>query len=306
MSPSRKPIDESTSRVRLEDGRALAYFSIGDPDGAPVFFFHGTPGSRLLPDPAGPVAERQGVHLIGVDRPGFGLSDPLRGRALTDWPADVRQLAGALGIERFGLLGVSSGGPYVLACCAAMPELVTRALTVGGLTPSRRPALISDESSLPRPLIFALRKSRLLARVVYRLLGISMRKNPDRARAELAKGLSETDGRILERPDAGGYIFRAGAESIRNGAGGWVDDDHLLSRPWGFSPAEISPAVELHLWYGGDDLAVPEPEARSLSEMLPGARLKMFPGEGHMLIFDHMEEAIATLAGHPPETGSTA
>ncbi|MEM1242624.1 MAG: hypothetical protein AAGI45_22565, partial [Cyanobacteria bacterium P01_H01_bin.26] len=31
----------------LQDGRQLAYECVGEPNGRPVFFFHGSPGSRL-------------------------------------------------------------------------------------------------------------------------------------------------------------------------------------------------------------------------------------------------------------------
>ncbi len=66
------PDNEGT--VRLGDGRLLGYAEWGDPAGAPVLFFHGGGMSRL-----GAIGEsaagRLGVRLIGLDRPGFGLSD---------------------------------------------------------------------------------------------------------------------------------------------------------------------------------------------------------------------------------------
>ena len=36
-----------TRVIELADGRDLAWLELGDPDGVPVFAFHGTPGSRL-------------------------------------------------------------------------------------------------------------------------------------------------------------------------------------------------------------------------------------------------------------------
>jgi hypothetical protein len=33
--------------IQLSDGRTLAYLDIGDPEGRPLFYFHGGPGSRL-------------------------------------------------------------------------------------------------------------------------------------------------------------------------------------------------------------------------------------------------------------------
>jgi hypothetical protein len=34
-------------RIMLSDGRILAYLKVGDPTGRPLFYFPGTPGSRL-------------------------------------------------------------------------------------------------------------------------------------------------------------------------------------------------------------------------------------------------------------------
>ena len=36
-----------TKTVAAADGRALTIAELGDPDGFPVFFLHGTPGSRF-------------------------------------------------------------------------------------------------------------------------------------------------------------------------------------------------------------------------------------------------------------------
>ena len=38
---------EMDDHLQLSDGRRLSYREYGRPDGAPVFFFHGWPGSRL-------------------------------------------------------------------------------------------------------------------------------------------------------------------------------------------------------------------------------------------------------------------
>src|SRR5207247_2223852 len=216
------PMNET---VRLPDGRHLGYTVVGAEDGPTTLYFHGTPGSRLLPPAADELGRKYGLRIIGVDRPGFGLSDFQPRRRISDWPADVQALVDHLGLERVGLLGVSSGGPYVLSCCHAIPDRITRALIIGGLTDTERPALISDASAVPRALLVALRGSSLLRRAVYRLLSVGMRKNPDRVRPQLAKGLSASDGRVLEKPDVGLYICAAGAEGARHGARGWAYDD---------------------------------------------------------------------------------
>ncbi len=87
------------------DGRQLGYAQYGQPDGAPIVYFHGHPGSRLEARLAHEAAAGSGFRVIALDRPGYGLSDFQPGRAIADWPADVAEAADALGIGRFSVAG---------------------------------------------------------------------------------------------------------------------------------------------------------------------------------------------------------
>ena len=122
-------------RLRLSDGRTLGYAQYGVPDGKPLFVFHGSPGSRLQVRAAHAPALARGIRIIAPDRPGLGLSTRLPGRQVADWPSDVRELADALNIARFAVIGVSGGGPYVAACAWGLPERITRAGIVSGVAP---------------------------------------------------------------------------------------------------------------------------------------------------------------------------
>ena len=62
--------------IELPGGGSVGYAVFGDPDGVPCFAFHGTSSSRLVPGwmfPPG-LLTAAGVRMIGVDRPGYGLS----------------------------------------------------------------------------------------------------------------------------------------------------------------------------------------------------------------------------------------
>jgi hypothetical protein len=101
--------------LQLRDGRTLGFAEYGVRSPKVLFYFHGYPGSRvearLLAEPA----ERLGIRLIEIDRPGMGLSTFKLGRRFSDWPADVAELADDLGIDRFSLIGCSGGAPYAIA-----------------------------------------------------------------------------------------------------------------------------------------------------------------------------------------------
>jgi pimeloyl-ACP methyl ester carboxylesterase len=98
---------KSQNNIILSDGRKLGFAEFGEMQGEPVFYFHGFPGSRLEAKLAETMAKDSQVRFIGIDRPGFGLSDFKPKRALVDWPNDVTELADSLGIDQFFILGVS-------------------------------------------------------------------------------------------------------------------------------------------------------------------------------------------------------
>ena len=86
-------------------------------------------------------AEKKHIRLIGVDRPGIGSSTPFQYRNVLAFADDLRTIADVLGIDEMAVIGLSGGGPYALACAAAMPDRVV----VPGCSAASRPR--SD----PRP-----------------------------------------------------------------------------------------------------------------------------------------------------------
>ncbi|MEM6593016.1 MAG: alpha/beta hydrolase, partial [Cyanobacteria bacterium P01_C01_bin.73] len=108
---------KTTNLLTLPNDRQLAYAEYGDPNGHPVFYFHGGGTSRLEPLLLGDKEfTRLGLRLIAPDRPGIGQSDFQPNRGFSDWTKDVIFLADTLGLDKFSVLGVSSGGGYVAAC----------------------------------------------------------------------------------------------------------------------------------------------------------------------------------------------
>ena len=120
--------------IALRDGRRIAYCEWGDREGRPIILCHGAPGSRVFGPDSKTTAEA-GVRLITVDRPGYGRSDPKPGRQILDWPADVEELAAALGVDEFDVAGHSSGGPYALACASSFPVRVKRVALISCIAP---------------------------------------------------------------------------------------------------------------------------------------------------------------------------
>ena len=110
--------------ITAADGRPLGVAEFGDPDGTPVLWCHGGPGSRLEPLWLHGAADRAGLRIVGFDRPGYGLSEPRPGRTIVDTVTDMLAVADRLALQTFATVGVSTGGAYALALAAVVPDRV--------------------------------------------------------------------------------------------------------------------------------------------------------------------------------------
>jgi pimeloyl-ACP methyl ester carboxylesterase len=276
--------------LRLEDGRMLGYAEYGDPAGTPVFAFHGFPGSRLQFRVAGEAARKRGVRVIAPDRPGMGLSTFQAGRKLLDWPHDVRELADALGIDRFAVVGVSGGGPYVAACAYALRGRVTRAAIISGIGPLRGANSTEGMLIANRVSFGAQRWFPPLARALLWLMSTAASRGGGKAMERFLKALPEADQRVLARPDVREMFADADREAFRGGARGAALENSIYTRAWGFRLREIT--VPVDVWQGGADRNVPPAHARRQAGAIPDATLHFYPDEGHMLVIDRIDEII--------------
>ncbi|MDT5208426.1 MAG: hypothetical protein QOF67_841, partial [Mycobacterium sp.] len=88
-------------QFHLADGRRLGYAEFGDPSGPVVLWFHGTLGARRQFLAKGRrAAERLGLRVIVIERPGTGLSDSHRYSSVSEWVTDMAQVVDALEAEK--------------------------------------------------------------------------------------------------------------------------------------------------------------------------------------------------------------
>lgn len=279
--------------IRLPNGRSIGYDEYGTPLGPPVFLFHGNPGSRLDALYAGRAAlDSLPVRLIAPDRPGIGLSDPQPHRQIADWPADVNQLADALGIERYAVVGGSTGGPYALACARLSPQRITAAGVISSLAPPEGPPETHPTGTAG--LYFKLARRVLpLFRAQLWLMAKGL-NDPARMVRETTKAMPAPDRALLAEPEAQQALLASLAEGLRTPAG-LAQDAGLAARPWGFALEEI--ALPVHIWHGVEDGNSPVAAARYLAQAIPGSRLRIWSGEGHFSMLRHLREMVEEVTG---------
>lgn len=265
--------------ARLPDGRRLEYAEYGDPGGVPVFHIHGWPSELQQAGVMGEAARSAGVRIIAPNRPGIGRSSPQPGRRIGDFAADLGSLAGSLGIVRFGVIGVSGGGPYALACAHALPGCAAAAVVSGA------PPLDSAESRrrIMMPYRWAIavdEHAPKLARAGFWLAAPALALPvPLVATRALTRTLPDTDRRVLCDPRIGPYYQRAAQAAFRSGGLAVADDGRLYRQPWGFDLKAVAAPVKI--WHGSEDPNFHWQLAEVLAARLPGAAFSKLQGEGH-------------------------
>jgi pimeloyl-ACP methyl ester carboxylesterase len=276
-----RTLDTRNLSITLSDGRRLGYAEYGTPDAAALLYFHGTPGSRLdgESDMGG---DSPPVHLICPDRPGIGLSDRQRHRTMQDWPLDVRQLVDHLSIDRFAVAGGSAGGPYALACAAALPDRVT---TVGLISSATPPDVESDGQQMHagnRLAMALITHTPWLLRPFFGSIGLLSKHWPEALVKLGLKALPESDRKVMLSERYRRVMRGTLAEPYRQGSGGVIDDAVVDRQPWSFDLSGI--AAPVFQWHGTEDRNVPIAEARQLAEQIPSNHFTELPGLGHLLL----------------------
>jgi pimeloyl-ACP methyl ester carboxylesterase len=271
--------------IATPDGRRLRVEEAGDPNGMPVLMYHGTPGAGHLYRPWVADATERGIRLIGYDRPGYGQSTPQPGRTVADCAADVRAIAGGLGIDRLGVWGISGGGPHALACAALLPDLVVAVGSLAAPAPYGAPGLdyftgmgeenvddtklsLEDEPAARAKLIED--RERMLTMTAVDM----MQAFPTLVSAVDAAALT---------PELGEYLVHCSRDGLAPGGDGWWDDGIAHLHAWGFDLESIR--IPVQLWHGRHDRFVPFQHGEWLASKIPGVEAHLTDEDGHLTLY---------------------
>jgi pimeloyl-ACP methyl ester carboxylesterase len=293
--------NRTTQTCVLPDGRTLGYAEYGDPQGKPVFYFHGWPSSRIEFGgyKGDEVAKRLSLRVIAPDRPGFGLSSYQPHHKFTVWPQDVAQLADHLGFPRFTVMGYSASSPYTLACAQALADRLEAVGVVSGVAqPFNAPGATKG-----MPTIMLWTTARIHPRLTWFMFNMMKGRITNAPRDQLPKDakqamMAEADFQFIKsHPYAMAANMDGGAEALKGGGLGPAEAGALYWKPWGYRLEDIR--IKVHVWHGEADVNAPfAAHGKVLAERLPNVEAKFYPGEGHIsLVHKYLETILQTLTG---------
>lgn len=267
-------------------GLRLAWNEFGDPAGRPVLYCHGWPSSRMQAALVHHLARERGLRVIAPDRPGMGRSEHVPGRRLESWPETMAAFMDALGVETFAQLGVSGGGPYVLACAAMLPGRVTASAVLCGAV-----ALADGPRRGLHPAYRLLIPLRHLPRAWFTpplklAAGIATGAPDEPPVSWILKTLPQADRELLlAHPGALHVLAVSFAEGVRQGGPGVIEDADIYLQHWNLPLKNITRPIRY--WHGGMDRNISADMARQFVSSIPHARLDVDPDEGHFSLAIH-------------------
>lgn len=292
-------------RIRLRDGRHLAYKEYGVPREEAkykIIYSHGFSSCRhdafIATTLSGEFIEELGIYVVAFDRPGYGESDHDPNRTMKSLALDIEELADQLGLgTKFYVLGYSMGGQIIWGCLKYIPNRLAGAGLIAPVINywwKSFPANLSTEAYYQQP-----RQDQWTLRVAHYIPWLTYWWNTQKlfpASSVIALKphiFSPKDLEIImemlsvpdpERMKLKQYVTQQGEfESFHR-------DLMVAFGKWEFDPMDIKnpfPNNEgsVHLWQGDEDRLSPVILQRFIANKLSWIQYHEFPGEGHLFPF---------------------
>ena len=274
-----RSIPEKKTLIKLRNGKNIGYEIYGNKNNFPVFYFHGWPGSRF--ELKNVPIKKNNTYIIALERPGYGISDPIPKFKILDWPKIVLEVAARLKIKKFSIIGVSGGAPFALACAYLINNKKLKSVAiVCGLAPHEAKGMKKGRVGL---LLYYGKKPILswflLNFIRGRLLKSNLENNFLRWKRKIP--LPKSDARLFTL-NRGIKLIKNFKEALKNGTTGVHRDAQLYAKDWDFKIKDIKKKV--FVWHGTSDLTVPVSTSDYYKKKLRNKEIFIKSNEGHFSI----------------------
>ncbi|GLJ11764.1 hypothetical protein SUGI_0176380 [Cryptomeria japonica] len=306
-SPSGPPI--TAPRIRLKDGRFLAYKESGVPKHKAkykIVLAHGFMGTRDFVLPASKeVVEKWGVYFVSFDRAGYGESDPHPQRSVRSVAFDIEELADQLELgPRFYIMGISIGGHSVWSCLKYIPHRIQGATLVSPVINYRWsgfPAKVSGEAYRQQAI-----EDQWALRVLYYAPWLTywwMTQNWFPSSTAIKgnwKSVNKQDNDMRSKAAADPNSIQRLSAIVQQGVFKSLHRELMVMfGKWEFDPMDLKidgvNNLPVHVWQGDEDALVPVTLQRYICSRLPSIHYHELHEVGHLYyLIPHYADAILT------------
>jgi pimeloyl-ACP methyl ester carboxylesterase len=281
--------------ITTRSGRKLEVWEYGAAAGHPVFFFHGLIGSHHQASYISDQAERQRLRLIAPNRPGVGRSEFVRRASACDSVEDVEDLARALNVDEFSLIGISGGTPYALAAFHRLASRVRTVTVISGMGGTHLAGALRGMDRRRRLVLEAGSRFPFVARRGFQRASDRFNANPDRFLHRLIATWSLPDRKVFERRTIYELFMKDLHQVFTEGKGpDSLAQELKLYGNLGFTLDDLPAGTRVTLWQGLSDNIVPSAMGWSMAQALPNCEAHFVPG-GHFMAVDYADAIIERL-----------
>lgn len=278
--------------VPLCGGRQLGYFEYGDPDGIPAVYLHGSLDAGLFM--RSQKLNGNGVRLIAVERPGVGESTPSPDPSPEAYARDLVQLADALQLDGYAVIGRSMGSWDAVALTLADPSRARLLVLASGRLPVSETTQHAHEQPFYRALFQSIWQSEAVGKAMLRMLLLQLHLRGPAAFLQ-ASGRPRLECELIANPL---FMRHIRAVWLRSGMHG-PDPVHAhlkLYRDAVTDPPWQNLSVPTVLVHGDVDGEVPVSRLEAQTQSFTQRQIVVFPGVGHMLVHLAMGEVLRVVA----------
>lgn len=248
-----------------------AYRSLGTPGGIPLVMLNRFRGTMDEWDPAFVDRIARHRHVILFDNVGVARTNGVASSRLAGWADGAAAFVAALGHSSVDVFGFSFGGLVAQELTLRHPQLVRRLVIAGSGA-----GYVEGANLQPRAIDIATKP----VNTDEDFLTLFFRQTP----TSQAAGKAHL-ARLRERDDAFASLVSADAWKAMLSAGSDVGtaDTSLLTR----SGAIRQPTLVAN---GVEDAMIPTYQSYALAQVMPNARLSIYPDSGHAFMFQYPEQ----------------
>ncbi len=267
--------------IKLSSEKMLAYEEYGDGNGDPMFMLHNFGGCRWqTPYVKGGISQLN-IRMVIPDRPGFGRSTMDPDLSYLCFADDLIALADYLKINKFNVLGYSSGTQSALALAYKYPDRIKRVILVG-------PSFSLKKGEEKRSYLTAALPK--INKILFDIIYDGWKKKPDRYLDHVYTMAGSAEKCLFKSLYFRNQRISLLKESTRQGTAQILQELSLVNSDWGFDLAKINHTVEI--WYGDEDYYTPVAAFERFARSFAKTKMTFMPGYGLFLYYAKFEEII--------------